>query len=365
MSLKRTLTGIIVISIALGFSLLGQTQVSNSNMLEMTMEPYLPDSGLSDDYRCFLLDPGNDEDVNVTQFNVIPDQLDIVHHAILYVVEAHEVAAAEAVDRSQDGVGWTCFGGPSVPGASGLSGALGTWVPGLTNTRFPDGTTKILEAGSQIILQMHYNLAGAADINPDASSIELETSNNASLTRLRGMTLLSPVEVKCPGVYPEDTSDPCHRQHALSTSLDGGLTNGALHARCFTSPQLYLGINVGDGSDQEVSCTTRLTRTGQFVGSLGHMHLRGSTIRVTLRPGTPDEQSVLIIPRWNFNFQEQFWFDEPIQFNAGDSINISCSYDNSGPIPGPDGNLLEPRYIIWGDGTTDEMCLSWLQWISE
>jgi len=364
MKIRMMLAAMLAIGLALGLVATAQTQSEASGTLSMTMQPYQPNPELADDYRCFLVDPGTTEDIFVTAFNVIPDEIEIVHHAILYVVEADEVAQAQAVDASHSGTGWNCFGGPGVPGASGLSGALGTWVPGLTNTTFPEGTAKIFEAGSQIILQMHYNLAGISEVNPDESRIELTTSADSNLDRLRGMTLLSPVELKCPGAYPSDPADPCHREHALDTSLDGGVTNAALHARCFTQPQVYLGINVGDGSSQQMSCTTRINRTGQFLGALGHMHLRGSTLRVTLHPGEPEEQLVLYIPRWNFNLQEQIWFDQPIEFAAGDRIVIECTYDNSGSIPGPDGSLLEPRYTIWGDGTTDEMCLAWLQWIA-
>ena len=59
--------------------------------LELAMpSPYAPSapSGGTDDYRCFLLDPGTDEDAFVTGVDVVPGNRDVVHHVILFRVAA-------------------------------------------------------------------------------------------------------------------------------------------------------------------------------------------------------------------------------------------------------------------------------------
>ena len=58
-------------------------------------------------------------------------------------------------------------------------------------------------------------------------------------------------------------------------------------------------------------------------------------------------------------------FDEPVPLTPGDVLRVTCVYDNSGPIPGPDGRPLEPRYLVWGEGTTDEMCLGGVSWVRD
>jgi hypothetical protein len=63
-----------------------------------------------DDYRCFLVDPGVDEDAFITGVQFLPGNDEIVHHAILYRVPPGQ-AAAEDRDADEDGSGWTCFGG--------------------------------------------------------------------------------------------------------------------------------------------------------------------------------------------------------------------------------------------------------------
>jgi hypothetical protein len=354
---------IFVVALLLGINLLGQTENPIGTEIQVAMEPYLPNENLSDDYRCFLLDPEIDQDTFITSYDILPGQSDLVHHVILYVVGADNVSQAQAVDNAEEGPGWTCFGGPGVDGGGSLSSAIGTWIPGLTNTTYPEGTAKLFTGGSQIIMQIHYNLSGAAVISDDISEVILRPTEQDDLMRLRGTTIVSAVEIKCPGEYPEDTNDPCHRSFAVR-NVENPVTNDIFHFQCATSPTTYLNRDIGDGSAQEMGCDIELRRTGLALGALGHMHLRGSTLKLELNPDTENARVILDIPNWNFNFQEQFWFDEQIPFTTGDTLRITCSYDNSGPIPGPDGNPLEPRYIIWGEGTTDEMCLGLMNWIN-
>jgi len=93
------------------------------------------------------------------------------------------------------------------------------------------------------------------------------------------------------------------------------------------------------------------------------MHLRGHSIAIALNPATPKARTLLHIPDWDFNWQGQYWFQEPVSLKSGDTLRITFIYANSGPIPGPDGSPIQPRYMTWGEGTTDEMCLGALSFI--
>ena len=68
--------------------------------LEMDTDytPSAPTGVGTDDYRCFLLDPGLEEDVWLTGSQVLPGNPDVVHHVILFKVDADQVAAAEELD---------------------------------------------------------------------------------------------------------------------------------------------------------------------------------------------------------------------------------------------------------------------------
>jgi hypothetical protein len=101
--------------------------------------PYTPKAPTygTDDYRCFLLDPGLAKRSYVTGVDVLPGRPELVHHVILFRVPPGQVAAAKAKDADEEGQGWTCFGGTGLSTGVGdqLDGApwLGAWAPGAAN----------------------------------------------------------------------------------------------------------------------------------------------------------------------------------------------------------------------------------------
>ena len=326
--------------------------------LVMVMDPpYLPAPSRDDDYRCFLLDPQLDRETFVTGYQVRPGQDALVHHAILFDIGPDVVGHAEEQDQADPGPGWTCFGGPGIRGDYRSFRFLGFWVPGTSGTEFPDGTGKLLKAGSRVGLQVHYNLGDAGGLFPDATSVELFLApQDAELEPIQEIPLLAPVEVRCPGPYPDDPSDPCHREYALEHS-ELRLFAQLMHLACDTRPEDYTGRGTLDVSDQVTSCDQSVHEDALALGVIGHMHLRGRWIKIELNPGTDGAETLLHIPNWDFEWQGQYWFQDPVRLGLGDTVRITCAYDNSGPIDGPDGDLLVPRYMTWGEGTTDEMCV--------
>lgn len=318
--------------------------------------PYRPDRSRDDDYRCFLLGPQFARDSFVTGYRVRTDQSGLVHHAFIFVIGAEAVDGARTRDGSEAGPGWTCFGGQGLGTNLSEYVLLGFWVPGAGSADFPEGTGKLLRAGSQLVMQVHYQLVGAGD-GADASGVELFLAPpTADLEPIEEVGLAAPIEVRCPGVYPSEPDDPCNREYALRESE---LRRGAemIHFICGTRPEEYLRSDIGDGSAQAMSCDRSMGGDSLALGVTGHMHLRGRSITITLNPGTAQANTLLDIPRWDFDWQGQYWFREPIPIRSGDVVRITCIYDNSGPVPGSDGDLLPPRYITWGEGATDEMCL--------
>ena len=45
----------------------------------------------------------------------------------------------------------------------------------------------------------------------------------------------------------------------------------------------------------------------------------------------------------------------------GDVVRVTCRHDVGKRAAGEQGVAKTPRYILWGEGTTDEMCLGILQ----
>ena len=103
-------------------------------------------------------------------------------------------------------------------------------------------------------------------------------------------------------------------------------------------------------------------RAGQTIyGVAGHMHLRGQDISVVLDPGTPKEQTLLHIPAWDFHWQDVYYLETPIKVGAGDTVRVTLHVRQlEGRAAGVGSQAARPRYVLWGEGTTDEMCLAML-----
>ncbi len=91
------------------------------------------------------------------------------------------------------------------------------------------------------------------------------------------------------------------------------------------------------------------------------MHLLGAAIRLELNPGTARAQILLDIPRWDFHWQNAYTLARSVKAEPGDVVRVTCRHDVSKRTHGGHGVPKTPRYVLWGEGTTDEMCLGILQ----
>lgn len=47
---------------------------------------------------------------------------------------------------------------------------------------------------------------------------------------------------------------------------------------------------------------------------------------------------------------------------AGDNLRVTCTHDATLRARTPALKTLKPRYVVWGEGTSDEMCLGVVVW---
>jgi hypothetical protein len=326
--------------------------------------------GAIDDYHCFVLDPKLTADAFVTAALIKPQRTGIVHHVILYEAAGAQVAAANQMNAAGGGKGWTCFGGPGLPfdlsGSSALSRLgqppwIAAWVPGHTSNALPAGTGVLLHKGSKIVMQVHYNLIEAA--GPDRSQARLRLRPATTpLTRLETQLFAAPVELPC----PDAVSGPqCSRQKTLQDEVDkygaaAAFVPAGLLQLCGRTLADY-PQSVGTGSAIPTACDRTIRQKETIYGVAGHMHLRGQDISVVLNPGTATEQTLLHIPAWVFHWQDVYYLQKPVTVGPGDTVRVRCTFDNSKagqPVIG--AKQLTPRYVLWGEGSTDEMCLAML-----
>ena len=117
---------------------------------------------------------------------------------------------------------------------------------------------------------------------------------------------------------------------------------------CGYSPDDFSHMTDGYASS---TCDQPARFSGMIVSVLGHQHGIGTTFRMTLNPDTPDERILLDIPRWDFGWQFNYDPIEEIMIKPSDTIRLECTWDRS--LRPPDA---EPRYVLWADGSDDEMC---------
>ncbi|MDQ1740317.1 MAG: hypothetical protein QOE53_1969, partial [Pseudonocardiales bacterium] len=141
------------------------------------------EAGGTDDYRCILLDPKISTDSFLSGVVLQPGNPNLVHHAILYRVDPEQVAAAKAKDAGDPRLGWSCFGGPGLPGNAADLGGLNSapwvaaWATSGGEQRFADGTGQRARAGTRLILQMHYNLLNGGGVDNTMVKLRMAAAN--------------------------------------------------------------------------------------------------------------------------------------------------------------------------------------------
>jgi mono/diheme cytochrome c family protein len=320
--------------------------------------------GATDDYRCFVLDPKLSSDVSVTSARIRPGSSKIVHHVILFRISAAQAAEAQRLDASSSGLGWTCFGGTGIS-AGGTAGAvqsalndsnwISAWAPGSSGGRLPEGNGVPLPAGSRIVMQVHYNLLNGKA--PDRSRAILTVAPaSAGLAKVQTVLLPAPVELAC---AKGEQGKLCSRTEAL---FDLSRKYGSTAAFVPAGLLLLCGRSASNVSPSPVSrCDRRIEAPTKILGVAGHMHLLGVAIRLELNPGRPDSRVLLDIPRWDFHWQSSYTLVSPVEAKPGDVVRVTCRHDVRRRAEGMHGVPKTPRYVLWGEGTTDEMCLGLLQ----
>jgi hypothetical protein len=330
--------------------------------------PYTPTppNGATDEYRCFLLDPKFTQRTFITGSQFRPQNADIVHHAIFFRVEPGDVAQARKLDDDSPGDGWTCFGGTGIgSGDSRLrqlgSGAawIAAWAPGGKETLLAPNLGYEMQPGGQIVMQIHYNLlaTGGKASGPDRSGIQLRVADGpAARVPLQTTLLPAPVELPC---APGESGPLCNRDRSILDvwhrfGEEAGATVAGLNLLC------NAGRPPVAGNTQR--CDSKVHQSGVVYAVAGHMHLLGKSIRVELNPGTPRAKVLLDVPVYNFDDQGARPLATPVTVKPGDTYRVTCTHDATMRAKLPQLKPLKPRYVVWGEGTSDEMCLGIVIW---
>ena len=285
-------------------------------------EPYSPFPSLDDDYRCFLIEWPESGTRYVTGFEVHPDNASVVHHVAAFLIRPDSLAGPgvledfRAFDANEAGPGYTCFGGPS--GSEDVQvpvQQIAQWVPGSGAVMFPEGTGIPIPEDSIVVLQLHYNTL-AWDGRPDQSTVDLVIADEVD--RIGSFApFLNPLWPLGEMVLPA-----------------GEATDQTYEA----DPRPFFELLNGD---------LDLTNGFDIFASMMHMHTLGSGAEVMVKRANGDEEVLVRVEDYDFDWQFTYRFSEPTVFEPGDTMHLTCNFDND-----------RPEDVNWGEGSDEEMCVA-------
>ena len=99
-------------------------------------------------------------------------------------------------------------------------------------------------------------------------------------------------------------------------------------------------------------------------GLTAHAHVRGRSTQVSIVYPDGHEEIVLAVPRYDFDWQCEFYLKDPIKVPAGSRIINRWVYDNSTRNA---GNPDPKKDVVFGEQTTDEMLTFFIhyRWVGE
>jgi hypothetical protein len=265
-------------------------------VIQMPKPYHVPKGGVVE-YTYVIIPTHFQHDMWVRAAEIVPSNRAVVHHIIAFL----RTPGSKWFAGQPIGEFFVPSGGRGEDGASEF---LVGYAPGLPATVLPDGAAKLIPAGSDIVLQLHYTPNGKS--TDDQSKLGLYFSGK-----------------------------PQRREMTLSAANHD-----------FTIP-------AGD-PDYQVESSFTLRHEATLVGMMPHMHLRGKDFKYTIRYSDGHSEELLSVPRWDFRWQMYYKLADQMQLPAGTRIECVAHYDNS---PNNPDNPDPSKVVHWGDQTFDEMMI--------
>jgi cytochrome c553 len=282
-----------------------------------------------DVFRVFVIPTGLTEDKWVVGYDVKPGNSRVVHHTLHYFdttgtarkleEKAKKSADPLAADRGPGysvGMGVGFFPPGSKAGERPKFGGLGGYAPGQGPQFVPDGAGWYLTSPADFLLQVHYHRTGKTE--NDRTQVGLYFAKKPVVQPWQTLIV--------PGMKPFERIPANAARH---------VSRGAM----FLHDDAIL-YNV-----------------------LPHMHLLGKSVKVTLTPPGGEPRTIIDIPEWDYNWQETYWFAEPIRAAAGSQVEIEAVFDNS--ATNPNNPSTPPKDVHQGEETTNEMLYAFLGMTSQ
>jgi len=179
------------------------------------------------------------------------------------------------------------------------------YAPGVPAAQCKPGEAKMVPAGSDFVLQLHYTPNGKA--TTDQSKVGLIFAKAPVERRIMTMMAMN-VFIRIPA------HDPNYEVHSHIT----------------------------------------LTEPVNLVNLAPHMHLRGKDFLYKAVYPTGESQVLLSVPHYDFNWQLSYVEQQELLLPKGTRIECTAHFDNSANNP---ANPDPTKEVLWGDQTFEEMMI--------
>lgn len=195
-------------------------------------------------------------------------------------------------------------------GVNAAGGYFTGYVPGATINNFPVGKGKLLPKDSYILVQLHYTPNGTAV--EDEVSLAFEFYDDKPK-----------YEIVTKSAYTRSLKIPPFEE------------NYVVHAE------------------------HKFREDGYLTGFNPHAHLRGKSFKYELLLPDGKKETLINIPKYDFNWQINYQPLEPIFAPAGSIVKVTATFDNSSK----NKNNPNPKATVrFGEQTDDEMMIGYFEW---
>ncbi|HEY1676960.1 MAG TPA: thiol-disulfide isomerase [Candidatus Sulfotelmatobacter sp.] len=261
----------------------------------------VPASGIVE-YQYVIIPTGFTKDMWVQAAEARPTDRSVVHHIIAYLREPGSNyfkgqkpgVFFEAPPPKQDDKNDT---------SALASDFLIGYAPGQPAEILPPGQAKLIKAGSDIVLEVHYTPNGKA--TTDQTRVGLLFAKEPPKERVLTLSAVN-------GTFKIPPGDP----------------------------------------DYRVDATFDIPQDVRLISLHPHMHMRGKDFeyRIVFPDGKTD--TLLKVPAYNWRWQLWYNLPEPITLPKGSKIECTAHFDNS---PNNPENPDPTKTVIWGQMNSDEM----------
>lgn len=242
----------------------------------------IPATGVID-YRYVPVPLNLDRDVWISGMEFVPGDRQVLHHVIAYLSSpADKTSAEEAEDQGEN---------------------LGGFAPGRQPDSFQDNSGRLIPAGSNLLLQMHYTTSGKETV--DATQV---------------------------GLFLHD-EPPAY-------VMSGGVAG----QRRFIIPP--------GAKEHKLRGEQLIEKDAYLYQMTPHMHFRGKYMSYTAEYPDGSSELLLSVPKYDFNWQFSYRLEQPLFLPAGSKLIAQGAMDNSDRNP---GNPDPTRPVFFGLQTMHEM----------